>query len=182
MTVQFRFERAFDARVWEVAAPAMPTRLLTWKLAEDPVDAGPPEAVAAPLAAALAGLGRVVFAEKEPANDQAVFGAIRLPGILGATTALVLADEAAGVRGAFEATGHDWSQAAQWIVVLERSAPASEALTAFIQSLYADWEIPATWPNAVVAVVKAGVDGDAAGITARSEDVLDRLEAALAPA
>lgn len=171
-------ERRYDAAVWEVPPADGSGRhaLVRWEVEPDPVDAGPPPEVARRLARAFAADGPALYAD---AQARASVGRVRLPGPLAGHAPIARAEDADALLRAFDAGGHDWTQGAQWIVLLDPGGEADAAVLAFVEALFRDWSPPARWPPAVRGAVKAGVDGDAAGIVARDRAGLDRMEAAL---
>ena len=88
------------------------------------------------------------------------------------------AERAAELLPAFEAGAHDWSMAAQWIVVASGPFTVKDVLR-LIETLLGDWELPADWPEQVPLIVQAGVDGDAAGCHCRTPQIEQELRRAL---
>jgi hypothetical protein len=66
------------------------------------------------------------------------------------------------VLSAFESGIHNWSLNAQWLMVTGPAALAFDRLEALTQTLYQEWRLPDPWPDGVLLIVQAGVDGDAA--------------------
>jgi hypothetical protein len=48
-----------------------------------------------------------------------------------------------------------------------------------LRALLEDWEVPGSWPADVLAIIQAGVDGDAAGCHCRTPDIERDLRDAL---
>ena len=88
------------------------------------------------------------------------------------------AERAAELLPAFEAGAHDWSMAAQWIVVASGPFTVKDVLR-LMETLLEDWKLPADWPEEVPLIVQAGVDGDAAGCHCRSSQIEQELCGAL---
>jgi hypothetical protein len=88
------------------------------------------------------------------------------------------ADRPDDLLPAFESGAHDWSMAAQWIVVAARDGDGTGPLDV-VRSLLEDWMVPAEWPAAVSAIIQAGVDGDAAGCHFRTPEIEREFRTAL---
>jgi hypothetical protein len=169
----------FDAIAWQVAAsraPASATFLLTWTVTPEPVDAGIPSPVRDVLAEALCAVGPCWFAGD--ADGRAPVTTLRLRrGVSSRTAPIFRVDRAEDLRPAFESGAHDWSMAAQWIVVAADGE--RDRVIDVLRTLLEDWNLPDDWPPDVSAIIQAGVDGDAAGIHCRTQEIADQLRAAL---
>jgi hypothetical protein len=89
------------------------------------------------------------------------------------------ADGATDLLRAFESGSHDWSMAAQWVVVAAKGGASRDGILAVLQHLLELWELPADWPADVSAIIQAGVDGDAAGCHCRTQQIERDLRDAL---
>ena len=175
--VDFRFEHSFDAGALQVSETTLPHLILRWDVRPAPVEGGAPEPVREGLAGALLARGVVLFPDREPPAGADVPGTLRLDRGLGSgrVSRLVRASSPASAERAFEAAGHDWSQGAQWLVVVRRGAAIDEATTAFVERLLIDWAVPRDWPRGALCVVQAGVDGDMAALVCREAGELAAL-------
>lgn len=170
----------FDPVAWEVAPLARPrsTLLVTWSLDPTPLDAGIPDAVQRALAEALCSLGPCWFAGDDGAEHP--IAAVHLRRRLSTReTRIFRADAPAQLNPAFQSGRHDWSMAAQWIVVGASGHATDDRMAPLVKRLLEDWALPADWPAELLAVVQAGVDGDAAACHCRSAGVEQSLRAAL---
>ena len=169
----------FDAKAWQVTPAGEPGRtlLVSWTIEPEPVDAGPPPEVRSVLAAALCSLGSCWFAGDDTAGRPVA--TLRLQRRLAARGVTVFrADAPRELGAAFESGAHDWSQAAQWIVVAARDHADARA-AALIQRLLEGWKLPDGWPAEALAIVQAATDGDAAACHCRTADVERALRVAL---
>ena len=182
MTVALEVLRRFDAELWQVARPLPPpgeTTLLTWKETPPAVDAGVPEPVRNSLAAALCGLGVVVYAGAGEAGSVPVCAELPVRRHFRTLNIrLRCASASAELFPAFTDPDHDWTMSAQWLVVLDSLSGVEEA-HAFLGQLFGAWNIPEVWPRPVLLVVQAAVDGDGAACHAASSDVQARFLIAL---
>jgi hypothetical protein len=167
----------FDAKAWQVASPGPPsgaTVLLTWTADPEPVDAGVPPAVLAVLGETFVALGPCWFAGDEGSGTPVA--AVRLRrGISSRKSPLFRVDRPGDLTAAFEAGAHDWSQAAQWIVIGAGDSAAGDRIIDVIRTLLQDAELPGDWPAEVSAIIQAGVDGDAAGCHCRTHEIEQTL-------
>jgi hypothetical protein len=172
--------RHFDAIAWQVAAsraPASATFLVTWTVMPEPVDAGIPSSVRDVLAEALCAVGSCWFAGDEDSGVPVT--TVRLRRALSLRTAPIFrVDRAEGLRPAFESGAHDWSMAAQWIVVAAGDGERARVIDV-LRTLLEDWNLPGDWPPDVSAIIQAGVDGDAAGCHCRTQEIAGQLRDAL---
>ncbi len=179
-SVTIELKRHFDPGPWQIAcrrAEDGPTLLLTWKLETDPVDGGIPPQVQLVLAEALCSLGACCFAGD--AGSGTSIGTLTLRrGMSRRKTEIFRVETPADLAPAFDSGAHDWSMAAQWIVV-SASAAGSGTVLALLKTLLDQWELPANWPLGVPVIVQAGVDGDAAGCHCRTPEAAQQLVDAL---
>lgn len=177
-TIELR--RRFDPRNWQIAArgpDAAPTLLVTWQVEPEPVDAGVPPLIQTVLSEALCGVGPCWFAgDLGSATPVATLSLRR--GLSRRQAMIFRAESAVELLPAFESGAHDWSMAAQWIVVASGLFTVKDVLR-LIETLLEDWELPADWPEEVPLIVQAGVDGDAAGCHCRSPQIEQELRGAL---
>jgi hypothetical protein len=158
----------FDPTLWKsiplLAAPAS-TLLVTWTLEPEPVDGGMPPSVQAPFASALCALGIVFYAadaEAETAATKIAEVQVR-SGLRRRLLMLFRAQSESEVLPAFESGTHDWSLNAQWLMVADPAVfQATQQLDALTRTLYQERRLPDPWPEGVLLIVQAGVDGDAA--------------------
>lgn len=176
MAEQVQFLDDYDPRQWQVAR-SRHSFLLTWAVEPAPVDAGVPERVQQVIAEALCALGRCWF-PGDPGGGRIVASPRVRRGVASRTVRIIRADCAAELRPAFESGAHDWTQAAQWIVV---GAPelSDQSAAEVVAALLKDWELPQAWPDGVLAVVQAGVDGDAAAVHCGSAEVRAAVRASV---
>jgi hypothetical protein len=171
--------RHFDSTAWQIASHlARPgsTLLITWTVEPEPVDAGIPPTVRTVLAEALCDLGPCWFAGDEEPGATAT---LLLRRKLASRRAFIFrADRPDELLPAFESGAHDWSMAAQWIVVAARDRADAEPAD-LVRSLLENWKIPAAWPAAVLAIIQAGADGDAAGCHFRTMEIEQEMRAAV---
>lgn len=181
--VAIEIKETFDHASARVVDTPRPHVLLTWDVEPDPIDAGAPETIQAVLAGALLTFGAMLFLDTEPPRGADVRATLTLRrgwwDILPRRSPLVRADTMETARRAFDATGHSWAQAAQWIVVVERDAAVDEAVAGFVERLHVDWAVPEVWPEPVRLLVEAGNDGDMASLIGRDEAALAALGAAV---
>ena len=170
----------FDSRNWQIAArgpDAAPTLLVTWQVEPEPVDAGVPPLIQTVLTEALCRLGACWFAgDLGSATPVATLPLRR--GLSLRQAMIFRAERAAELLPAFDAGAHDWSMAAQWIVVASGPFTVKDVLP-LIETLLGDWELPADWPAEVRLIVQAGADGDAAGCHCRTTQIEQELRGAL---
>jgi len=179
-SVTIELNRQFDPGRWQIAGrrdEGGPTLLMTWELETDPVDAGMPREVQTVLAEALCSLGFCCFAG-DPGSGTSIGPLTLRRGLSRRRTEILRAERAADLLPAFDSGAHDWSMAAQWIVV---SAPgtARDTVLALLKGLLDQWELPAEWPAVVPVIVQAGVDGDAAGCHCRTPEAAQKLADAI---
>jgi len=163
----------FDANRWQVAVSSSflgKTLLLMWSVEPEPVDAGAPPLIQRVLAQALCELGVCWFAGDEDAGELVARVELRR-GVASHRTQIFRADEARLLLAAFESGTHAWCMGAQWIVVGSRECAADDRAVSLIRALLERWALPAPWPGEILAVVQAGVDGDAAAVHCCSADV-----------
>ena len=144
----------------------------------EPVDAGIPPAIQAVLAEALCEVGPCWFAGDDDLRPPVTTLELRRT-LHRRKVAIFRAEHAADLLGAFEAGSHDWSMAAQWIVVGAKGAASSDAILSVLRHVLESWELPTAWPADVSAIIQAGVDGDAAGCHCRTESIERELRDAL---
>jgi hypothetical protein len=179
-TATIEVRRRFDSRSWQVAArgPASaPALLVTWQVQPEPVDAAVPPLIQAVLAEALCSLGPCWFAGDLGSGAPVATLSLRR-GLSLRQAAIFRAERAAELLPAFEAGAHDWSMAAQWIVVASGPSKVADVLP-LVEVLLRDWKLPADWPDEVPLIVQAGVDGDAAGCHCRTPQIEKDLRGAL---
>lgn len=174
----------FDPTFWQsvpLLAEPTSTVLVTWTLEPAPDDGGMPPSVQAPFAAALCALGTVFYAADAEAQEAATqIAEVAVKRVLRRRKLLLYrARSERGVLPAFESGTHDWSMNAQWLIVAGPSGLESDRLEAVARSLYQDWRLPTPWPESVLLIVQAGVDGDAAICHCKDRQVDDRLCSAL---
>src|SRR4051812_33169359 len=173
-------KRRFDPRDWQIAArspEAAPTLLVTWQVEPEPVDAGVPPLIQTVLAEALCGIGPCWFAG-DPDRGTPVATLSLRRGLSRRQAMIFRAERSAELLPAFESGAHDWSMAAQWIVVTSSHFRRDDVLP-LIETLLVDWKLPAEWPEEVPLIVQAGADGDAAGCHCRTPQIADNLNGAL---
>jgi hypothetical protein len=178
-TIEIR--KRFDSTRWQVApedAHLGSTFLVTWTVQPEPVDAGIPPDIRTALADALCSQGACWFPGDE--GSGAPVARARLQRQLACREALIFrADDGSQLLPAFESGAHDWSMAAQWIVVGTSDDRSNDRIVAVLKTLLEEWKLPQDWPADVSAIIQAGVDGDAAGCHCRTRDVEDQLRDAL---
>ena len=165
----------FDAAQWQVSSTVpegSSFALLTWTVVPEPIDAGAPPIVQQILAETLCHLGVNWFGSDEVSRSPGISVRVRR-GPIQRIIRIARAEQPADVLSAFNTGTHDWSMAAQWIVVTERPLREGDQLKPLLVRLFEDWNLPAVWPPGVLAIVQAGVDGDGAGIYCRSRDIDD---------
>jgi hypothetical protein len=173
----------WEPSIWQ-SAPLLPnpasTLLVTWTVEPVPVDSGMPPVIQAPFAEALCALGDVVYAADADAQTAAPqIAQLQLrSGFRRCTVRLFHAHSAAQVLPAFESAKHAWSMNAQWLMVT-RGPPEVELLESLVRVLFEDWRLPVPWPEGVLLLVQAGVDGDAAICHCRDRSIDDLLCAGL---
>jgi hypothetical protein len=171
----------FDAKRWQVAsedAHLDSTFLVTWTVHPEPVDAGIPPGIRTVLAEALCSVGACWFAGDEGSGEPVA--TTRLHRQLASRKTLIFrADDGSQLLPAFESGAHDWSMAAQWIVVGASNDRSNDRIVAVLKTLLEEWKLPDDWPSDVSAIIQAGVDGDAAGCHCRTRDIEDALRDAL---
>jgi hypothetical protein len=170
----------FDPTRWQVASDAhlASSFLVTWRVQPEPVDAGIPPGIRTVLAEALCAIGACWFPGDE--GSGAPVATVRLHRQLGSRKTLIFrADDGSQLLPAFESGAHDWSMAAQWIVVGPGDDRSNDRMVAVLKTLLEDWKLPDDWPSDVSAIIQAGVDGDAAGCHCRTRDIEERLRDAL---
>jgi hypothetical protein len=171
----------FDSTRWQVAsedAHLGSTFLITWTVEPEPVDAGIPPGIGTVLAKALCSVGPCWFPGDE--GSGAPVATARLHRQLTWREALIFrADEGSQLLPAFESGAHDWSMAAQWIVVGASDDRSNDRMVAVLKTLLEEWKLPDVWPSHVSAIIQAGVDGDAAGCHCRTRGIEDQLRDAL---
>ena len=166
---QFSIEtrHRFDPVLWgsvPLLAASASTVLVTWTLVPEPADGGMPPRVQVPFAATLCALGNVFYA----ADADAARVATRVAevsvkqGFRQRKLLLFRANSGPAVLPAFESGIHNWSANAQWLIVSSPSDLDPALLEALARTLYQDWRLPNPWPEAVMLIIQAGVDGDAA--------------------
>ena len=174
--VTIKIQREFDPALWESAPfPAKPasTLLVTWTVDPEPVDGGMPPEIQMLFARALCSLGTVFYAADAEAQKTAALVA-EFPVRRGLRRQSLLLFRAAAEREvlpAFESGLHDWSSNAQWLIVAGPSGLENRVLEPLARTLYQDWHLPAPWPDGVLLIVQAGVDGDAAICHCKDEEV-----------
>jgi hypothetical protein len=132
------------------------------------------------LAAAFCSLGSCWFAGDDDAAPARPVATLRLRRRLASHSSRVFrADAPLELGAAFDSGAHDWSQAAQWIVVGARDPAADARAAAVIQTLLELWKLPDEWPPEVLVIVQAGADGDAAACHCRTAELEGRLRSAL---
>jgi hypothetical protein len=142
------------------------------------VDAGIPPGIRTVLAEALCSLGPCWFPGDEESG--APVATVRLRRQLAWRKALIFcADDVGQLLPAFESGAHDWSMAAQWILVGAGDDRSNDRIMAVLKTLLEEWKLPDDWPSDVSAVIQAGVDGDAAGCHCRTRDIEVQLRDAL---
>ena len=174
LEVRHRFDQALWKSVPPPATPAS-TLLVTWTLEPEPVDGGMPPSVQTPFASALCALGTVFYAgdaEAETAATQIAEVQVR-SGLRRRLLMLFRAQSESEVLPAFESGIHDWSLNAQWLMVADPAAP--QQLDALTRTLYQDRQLPDPWPDGVLMIVQAGVDGDAAICHCRNRQIDQRF-------
>jgi len=90
---------------------------------------------------------------------------------------LVISDYPEEIRKAFDSYKHSWSLNAQWIVV-SQSAQNSD-IASLLHDLFRTWTVPSHWPEGILMVVRAAVDGDAAACHLQKSSVWDDFTRAL---
>lgn len=180
MSTVIDLRRHFGPKDWQIAPrrpEAGPTLLLTWQVEPEPVDAGIPLAIQLVLAEALCSVGFCWFAAD--AGSGTSIGALTLRrGLSRQRAEIFRAEKGPDVLPAFDSGAHNWSMAAQWIVV-SGSAAGENVILALMKTLLEQWELPADWPADVPVIVQAGVDGDAAGCHFRTSETEQELVEAL---
>jgi hypothetical protein len=68
---------------------------------------------------------------------------------------------------------------AQWLIVTAPSGLEFQLLEPLARTLYQDWQLPAHWPEGLLLIVQAGVDGDAAICHCANSHVAETLLSAL---
>jgi hypothetical protein len=160
----------FAPALWQ-SAPLPPepasTVLVTWTSAAESIDrddGGMPPGVQVPFAAALCALGTVFYAAD--AEAQAIATQIVEVTVKQAfrrrQLSVFRACSAREVLPAFESGTNDWSMNAQWLVVAGPSGLETPSIESLARTLYQEWRLPIPWPESVLLLIQAGVDGDAA--------------------
>jgi hypothetical protein len=171
----------FDSTRWQVAsedAHQGSTFLATWRVEPEPVDAGIPPSIRTVVAEALCSLGPCWFPGDE--GSGAPVATPRLNRRLAWRKAMIFrADDGSQLLPAFESGAHDWSMAAQWIVVGASDDRSNDRIVAVLKTLLEQWKLPGDWPSEVSAIIQAGVDGDSAGCHCRTRDIETHLRDAL---
>jgi hypothetical protein len=173
----------FDPTLWQsVPLPPEPasTLLVTWTLEPAPVDSGMPPIVQTLFAAALCTLGTVFYAADAAAQTAAPqIAQVQVrSGLRRRLLILFRAHSAPQVLPAFDSGIHSWSMNAQWLIVANPSLEL-DLLEPLARTLYQDWQLPAPWPAALLLLVQAGVDGDAAICHCRDRQIEQQLCTAL---
>jgi hypothetical protein len=173
----------FDPAQWETLAPlAAPhsTLLVTWQLQPEPTDAGMPQEVQLPFATALCALGPVLYAAESGTHGPVFLTQVPMRrGLLKHELTLFRASAPDQVFPAFETPKHNWSMNAQWLVVTDAALFREQDLHLLFTSLYRDWQFPRPWPQGVLIIVQAAVDGDGAACHCATREIENALIAAL---
>jgi hypothetical protein len=172
--VSLRILRQFDRAIWQTA-DRLPSLLLTW----DPQqEGGIPQRVARVLGEALCLIGPAIYAGDPESAGSEARELVVWRGLRRLSLALYRAGSADQLRPAFESGRHSWAMNAQWLIVLDSSAAASD-VDATVATLYRDWQLPDRWPDDIAVIVQAAVDGDGAACFSANRDVEERLILAL---
>jgi hypothetical protein len=130
----------------------------------EPSDGGMPPRVQVPFAAAVCALGTVFYAaDTDAARVATLVAEVSVKqGLRRRKLSLFCAHSGPAVLPAFESGIHNWSANAQWLIVSSPSGLDPALLGCLARTLYQDWHLPNPWPEAVMLIIQAGVDGDAA--------------------
>ena len=173
--------RQFDRTIWQIANPASAggVVLLSWTVTPPPVDAGVPACVARVIAETLCSVGVVTYAGDDKDEDFRWKEEVVIRRALHrCKLALFSASSTVEVLPAFTSALHDWSMNAQWLVVTDR-ATRKTGIVGVVKALYEDWKLPDPWPDGLVMIVQAAVDGDGAACFSANQSVEERFMQAL---
>lgn len=179
--IQTRFNQQFDRHKWRISQSSFPTTLLEWEENVKLVDAGVPQAIQSAICDGLLQFGTILYADSNPENAHRVMSRLVTWRWLKRTIIPIVSakNHDDGVK-AFDADGFDWTQAAQWIIVINnQSGNTPVTIKSMMTYIFKHWAIPKTWPADVIAIIQAGVDGDAAAISCKDAETLERVKTAI---